>query len=97
MNTYMAGELATVGVSFVQSDAPVDPGTVTLRWAAPLAATTTWIYGVASQVARASAGVYEADIDTTGMTPGTLIYEWQSTGAGQAINAGTLLIEATAL
>lgn len=59
---------------------PADPVTVTLKWRTPDAVVHTATYPAAPVVKSptqqsVSAGLYQADLDTTGL-PGTWQYEW---------------------
>lgn len=93
-NTYLAGSLVVVTVTFTDplTNAGVDPGQVTLRWAQPGGATQSWIYTQAPQIARSGPGAYQASIDTTGGATGFWIYEWLGTTPGQAVTPGSFKV-----
>lgn len=61
-----------------------DPATVEVRRLRPGdGSPTTYVYGVDSEVVRASTGVYYIENDTTDL-PGTWQFVWNSSGTYQA-------------
>lgn len=95
MNYYTAGSLVTVSAVFVDeaANAPIDPTVVTLEVGIYGVTPTTYTYGVGSVIVKNSVGNYHAEIDTTGFTPaGIWYYQWDGTGACQAIAAGSMQI-----
>ncbi len=72
----------------------VDPTAVTLDFHRTQDTVTTWTV-TAGQIVKDSVGNYHADIDTTNL-PGYWSYEFNGTGAAQATNAGTFLVQGSA-
>ena len=74
---------------------PVDPTTITLKWAVTVDATygsvTTWTYGGTGSVVRDDVGIYSAEL-TTASTPGLWTVEWLGTGACAAVETATFLV-----
>ena len=93
MNTYIAGTLVTVTLTFLNlSNVPTDPTTITVKWSySGAVSTTVWVYPTASQLTRVSTGVYAAAIDTTG-NPGTYTVEGIGTGAVQVTGVDSFLV-----
>ena len=91
---YIAGQVVSLEGTFVDvaSGDPVDPTTVVLVYRVASTAPVTYVYGAeGSPIERESAGVYSAEIDTTGL-PGTWVYEWASQDTGQGIQAGSFVV-----
>jgi hypothetical protein len=95
----LAGNVAQFTVTFVadSTDTVVDPTTVTFKYNMNNGATiATWTYSGSStpgvgMVARLSTGVYQAQVDTTGLN-GLLVAEFVSTGTGQAAVIDTIQV-----
>lgn len=97
MNSYLDGTLVTVATYSGSVGSPLggfrdrsgnlaDPTTVTLKYAKAGTPETVVTYPNAP-IVKDSAGLYRADIDTTGSAPVNPIiwsYEWIGTGAVQA-------------
>lgn len=108
MNTYTAGQVLVCTATFTVSGVNTDPTTVEFKYALSTSGstvngtTTTLTYSGATQpalgvVAKTATGVYEAQVDTTGMGAGDLTYEWVSTGAAQTVGSSVVQIAAQAL
>lgn len=106
MNTYISGNIIECYATFV-SDAGTDeaPTNVTFKYAITesnaTSPTTTLTYTGASVpapgiIASIGTGQYEAQVDTTSL-PGYWLYEWLSTGTGQAVATGSFLVTPTPL
>lgn len=65
--------------SLASSGAGTDPTTITVKVKTPAGVTTTWVYGVDSQVVKSGTGDYYANWTIT--ESGTHWYEWNGTGA----------------
>ena len=85
----VAGTAVTASATFANPQAnvppnqwtPVDPSTVTLTYVPGTSSTpVTWTYGGTGSIVRVSAGVYTAELDTTGQ-PGQWKVKWHGTGA----------------
>lgn len=74
---------------------PVDPSTVTLKYA-NAGTTTTWEYGGTGAITKVSTGVYQAELDTTASS-GVWTVEWIGTGACAVVNALTFVVTAPPL
>jgi hypothetical protein len=103
-NTYLAGSLVRVATYAGDIASPVggfrdadgvlaDPTTVTLRYRPGVLAEVVTVIYPAVPVARDAAGLYRADLDTTGFTTDTWTYEWIGTGEVQAIASGTFQVQ----
>ena len=97
MGIVIAGTLMTSTVTFAseQTGQAADPTTVTLKYLPPGGSVQTVVYP-ATGITRVSAGVYSAELDTTGL-PGDWTVEWIGTGAVQAIEDGSFPIAQAAL
>lgn len=90
-NSYLVGDLVNIANTpgFLNDEAVlVDPTTVTLTiWQQGAASTTTvtYTYGDGSEIVKASTGLYSANVDSTDFAPGIWWYQWQGTGAAQAV------------
>jgi hypothetical protein len=94
-NVYTAGTKVRISVTFTDANnAPLDPGTVTLKYVIAGATFIQQTYNPGN-VIRDGVGLYHYDLDTTiisTVTQGLLTYEWLSTGTGQAIVVGSFVI-----
>lgn len=90
--TYLSGSLVRSIATFTNAlGAAADPTTVTLKYSASGGPVTTAVYP-AAPIIKDSAGVYHADLDTTGLLGGAaqqFIVEWKGAGAVQAIGTDT--------
>lgn len=71
---------------------PVDPDAVTFKLMSPCGAVTSYVYGVDTQVQKASTGNYYADVtpDAGGRWP----FRWETTGDGKTITKeGDILVQ----
>lgn len=71
---------------------PVDPDAVTFKLMSPCGAVTSYVYGVDTQVQKASAGNYYADVtpDAGGRWP----FRWETTGDSKTITKeGDILVQ----
>jgi hypothetical protein len=106
VNTYLAGNIVRVatysgtisapaGGFQDQNGVPADPTVITLSYRpGPGAAEVTIIYPDA-RIVRDGAGLYHADLDTTGTSPSaTWTYLWDGTGAIQAAAANAFIVTA---
>jgi hypothetical protein len=100
MNIYMSGTLVRSTATFVNTvGTPTDPTTITLKYKAGAGSITTVLYP-AAPIVRDGAGVYHADLDSTGWAgPGNQQWttEWIGTGAVQAPGADYWEVEPLAL
>jgi hypothetical protein len=96
----MSGTLVTSTAQFTNAAGVLtDPTVITFKYRAGAGATQTAVYP-SSPVVRTAAGVYYANIDTTGWAgPGNLLYttEWVGTGTVQAIQSDYWLVEPPSL
>jgi hypothetical protein len=97
MNSWMAGSLVTSTATFVSeaTGQVADPTTITLKYVAPGGTVQTVAYPNA-MITRVSAGVYSAELDSTGKA-GPWTVEWIGTGNVQAIAAATWTITSAVL
>jgi hypothetical protein len=106
VNTYLAGNIVRVATYSGTIAAPVggfrdqngtlaDPTTITLSYRkGPAAAIVTVTYP-AAPIVRDGAGLYHADLDTTGQSPSaTWPYEWTGTGTIQAAAGNAFIVDA---
>lgn len=70
----------------------VDPTSVAFGYRVNGGSITKYVYGTDVALTRKSLGVYQVQIDTTNK-PGTWVWEWQSTGTGQASVNGSLTVK----
>jgi hypothetical protein len=84
LTSYLKGTVVRVSGSFTNRNtgAAADPGTVRFLWRSG-AGTTTYTYGVDSQLVKDSTGNYHVDIDTTSLTT-SVVFRWEGTGSNQA-------------
>lgn len=95
-NTYYVGQLVSAAVAFVDEDAaPVDPGTVSVKYRSPDGTVTTKVYGTDAAVIKDSTGNYHIDISAT--AKGIWRYRWFSTGTGQAAGEQQFTVIASAM
>lgn len=67
--------------TFLSSDVPVDPTTVTFKVKRKDASsTTTYVYGTDAALVKESTGVYHVDFDPT--TPGEWFYRYEGVSTG---------------
>ena len=96
----MSGSLVETVATFVNAvGGATDPTTITLKYRLGSGATTTVVYPT-TPIIRVSAGLYSANLDSTGWAgPGNQLWtvEWIGTGTVQAINADFWQIEPPAL
>jgi len=52
---------------------------------------SSFIYGTGNEVIRVSVGTYRISVDSTSL-PGTWVWEWQSSGTGQAVVSSSLTV-----
>src|SRR5215472_6709212 len=97
---WISGSLATSTATFLDdTGSPADPTTITLKYKVGSGSTTTVVYPSAP-VTRASTGVYQAELDTSGFSgPGQQLWtiEWIGTGTVQAIGVSYFLVTPPAL
>jgi hypothetical protein len=96
-NAYPQGSVIVLstGTGFViPPSTSADPTTVTLTIDPGLPTQVVYTYGVGPTIVKASVGNYTANIDTTHMTPGVHWYQWDGTGAVQAIANNWFLVQA---
>jgi hypothetical protein len=102
INTYLAGSLVRVATYAGSPSAPVggfrdasgafiDPATVVLKYKPGASAALVTVTFPAAPMVKDGpfAGLYHADLDTTGFLTTTWVYTWTGTGTGQAIASGT--------
>lgn len=97
-NVYDVGTLVKVSVTFEDpSGVAADPANVFLNYRPGNSTTvTTWQYMGTGSIARDSAGVYHANLDTTG-APGDWQYRWYATGTGQTASDGMFIVQDSAI
>lgn len=104
-NTYLAGSLVRVATYAGGLPEPAggfrdangvlaDPTTVTLKYRPGMSASVVTVIYPANPVVRDAAGLYHADLDTTGFSTDTWTYEWIGTGDVQAIADNTFQVQA---
>ena len=89
INTYIIGNLIRVTAAFTDpdnADAPIDPTAVNFTFKDPTGNSTTYLFGIDSQLVKDSVGNYHVDIDIN--QSGTWHYKFFSTGTGQAAERG---------
>ena len=104
-NTYYAGTLVRVatytgtvasptpGTGFRdQNGSLADPTTITLSYREGTSGALVTAVYPAAPVIRDGAGLYHADLDTTGSPEEPWEYAWQGTGAVQASASGFFLV-----
>ncbi len=103
-NTYLEGSLVRVATYEGTTFAPMggfrdvngvftDPLSVVLKYKAGSAPLVTVAYP-SPPITRDAAGLYHADLDTTGFGACTVTYEWNGTGTVQAIAQGDFNVQA---
>lgn len=68
-----------------------DPTTIVFKLRSPRGTVTQLEYGVDTALVRESVGRYYSDVDLN--LPGTWCYRWAGTGAVQAAEEGTIVVE----
>jgi hypothetical protein len=106
-NTYVVGQVIEFPVEFLDDTQPygnpIDPGAVTFKFNSLATPTpTTYTYTSATTpapgvVAKLAVGSYEAQINTSSLTPSLFTYEWQTSGIGQTIGSSTFTLLAAAI
>ena len=92
--TVSEGTDVTLTAAFTLADGTAtDPTAVTLTLAQGAVgfSSTTYTYGVGSEITRTGVGVYEAVIATAGL-PGTWVGQWAGTGACQVAEPFQFLV-----
>jgi hypothetical protein len=94
VNVFNEQNLLTFTVTFTEESTghPVNPDNVAFGYRVNGGMVTTLIYGV-DNVLNTEVGTYQTTIDTTGLA-GTWVWEWQSTGSGQASISGSISVVA---
>lgn len=87
INSYDAGSLVQVSISFVVGGVATDPGAVTLSVQKPDGTTTT------PTALKSSTGNYYAQIDTTGGPEGMWLYKFSGTVPAQAAADGQFFVK----
>ena len=72
----------------------IDPTSVFFWWQTPAGVATTYTYGTNAELVRSSAGVYYVDLSLN--EDGYWLWEFYSTGTGEAVDAGTIDVVASA-
>jgi hypothetical protein len=83
MNTYVIGSMPRLSVTFAVGGVATDPTTVTFKIKIPAGTITTYVYGVDSQLAKDSTGVYHVDWTTAAEG----IHAWRMAGTGACVAA----------
>lgn len=92
INVYQKGDLARCSAAFRNdAGALIDPTAVTFVFTTPAGVTTTYTYGVDSQLVKDSTGNYHVDLSASAR--GLWLYRWVSTGTGQAAENGQFVVE----
>lgn len=92
--TFDVGDLVKLTAAFTNSaGAPSDPAGLSFKVKDPNGNVTTYVYGIDSQVVRASAGNYYVEVSAT--LAGTWYYRFAGTGNGQAADEGSFSVEAS--
>jgi len=105
-STYLAGSLVRVATYAGSAASPVggfrdsdgnlgDPAQVVLKYRPGTAASVVTATYPASPVVRDGAGLYHADLDTTGFTTDTWTYLWEGAGGVQAVADSFFQVQAT--
>ncbi|MFZ0324739.1 MAG: hypothetical protein WAN48_11480 [Actinomycetes bacterium] len=68
-----------------------DPTTVSLLWRVAGGTTTTWVYGVDSQIVKDSVGLFHADIPV--LAAGLHYFRWIGTGSVMAAEESTFFVQ----
>jgi hypothetical protein len=103
-STYPEGTLVRVATYAGQVSSPtggfrdatgtlVDPLVVTLRYRTSEAGPVTTVTYPASPIVRDSAGLYRADLDSTGTGGDMWTYAWAGTGGVQAAQGGSFIVK----
>jgi len=97
-NTFVEGNVLNFSVAFTTEATgnPIDPTNVAFGYRINGGSITILKYGVSDAVTNPSVGNYVAEVDTTGF-PGTWVWEWQSTGTGQALISGSITVTQSAM
>jgi len=91
LNAYDIGDLVRVtGNLTTLAGAAADPDALICKVKSPAGVTTTYTYGTTAFPVRAEAGEYYVDV--TPDTPGEWVYQFRSTGTGQAMDEGTFIV-----
>jgi hypothetical protein len=91
INVYKLGALARIsGVFKDVAGNLIDPTTIALR-VSKRSGTSTYTFA-GSTVIKDSTGNYHVDVSA--LERGTWLYEWRSTGTGQAAEHGEFVVEA---
>lgn len=91
---YDRGDVVRTQATFTDpfnGDAAIDPSTVYLSVRPSHGQTTTYTYGVDSEVVKDGVGIYHADIDVD--TAGDWHFRWWSTGSGKASEESRVVVE----
>lgn len=92
LGTFKIGEVIRTRAHFQSSGTSVAPSTIICKYLAPGAGSPS-----TATVNTVSTGRYFADIDTQGMSAGTLKILWQGNGTYDAVNEQQCTLEATAI
>jgi hypothetical protein len=104
-NTYLAGSLVRVATYAGPLPDPAggfrddtgtlaDPTSITLKYRPGVVASVVTVIYPAVPIVRDAAGLYHADLDTTGADTDTWTYEWIGTGNVQAIADNSFQVQA---
>lgn len=93
LNEYNEGDVLVFTVTFTDAASGnlVDPTSVAFGYRVNAGTITSFVYGSGGAITRVSQGKYKASVDSNDV-PGTWVWEWQSTGLGQAITSGSFTV-----
>jgi len=85
MQSYDVGDSIRLSAVFYdENGAVVDPTTVTLKVKDLVPATTSYVYGVDSEITKDRVGHYHADLTIDGAGDGYWYFRWEGTGTAVA-------------
>lgn len=93
LNEYNEGDVLVFTVTFTDAASGnlVDPTNVAFGYRVNAGAITSFVYGSGGVITRVSQGKYTASVDSNDAS-GTWVWEWQSTGVGQAITSDSFTV-----
>lgn len=92
VNLYNVGDQVRISGNLADSGGtPVDPTGLTVVVQAPAGTQTAYVYGDDVFPVRVEAGEYYVDV--TPDAAGEWVYQFRSTGTGQAMDEGVFLVE----
>lgn len=93
-NSYDLGDLVRVTTTFTTAaGVAVDPTAVLLAVKNPAGKTTTYTFGVGTEIVKSATGIYYMDVNAN--AAGWWFYRWYSTGTGQAAAQNAFRVNAS--